>query len=244
MPLETQVLYEFGGFRLNPADHSLVCDGKPVPLTPKSFEILVTLVERNGLLVTKDELMKRIWPDSFVEEANLSVNVSALRKALGDTTEHQEFIETVPKLGYRFIAPVKPIRHGSSAEVASISEGPRERAIPQVDETKQSSFVALPAAIPAPPPSHTKEIRLGLFALVAVAIGLAGLGYWLSRKEVPKARVAAEPRRLAILPFRNIKKDPGSDFLGYSLADAVITKMGFVRVLRLRPSYAVEKYRD
>src|SRR6266496_4217049 len=112
MTLETQVLYEFHNFRLNPAEHSLMSGGKAVPLTPKSFDILLTLNERNGRLVTKDELMKKIWPDSFVEEANLTVNVSALRKALGDTPEHQQYIETVPKLGYRFIAPVKEVRNG------------------------------------------------------------------------------------------------------------------------------------
>ena len=121
MPLETQVLYEFDQFRLNPADHSLLCDGKPVSLTPKSFDILVTLIERNGLLVTKDELMKKIWPDSFVEEANLTVNVSALRKALGDTPEHQQYIETVPKLGYRFMARVTA-RNGRLAPVVEIPE--------------------------------------------------------------------------------------------------------------------------
>src|SRR5690348_6378287 len=106
MALESKVLYEFDSFRLNPADHSLVCGEKPVSLTPKSFDILVTLIERNGQLVTKDELMRKIWPDSFVEEANLTVNVSALRRALGDTPEHQQYIETVPKLGYRFTARV------------------------------------------------------------------------------------------------------------------------------------------
>src|SRR5215475_1542365 len=106
MALETQLLYEFDGFRLNPADHSLLCAGKPISLTPKTFDILVTLIEKNGQLVTKDELMRKIWPDSFVEEANLTVNVSALRKALGDSPENQQYIETVPKLGYRFTARV------------------------------------------------------------------------------------------------------------------------------------------
>ena len=239
MPMETQVLYEFGEFRLNPAEHSLLCDGKPVPLTPKSFEILVTLIERQGRLVTKDELMKKIWPDSFVEEANLSVNVSALRKALGDTPEHQQFIETVPKLGYRFIARVTPIRNWSPGEIASASSGPEEQDKSETGEPKQS-----PVDLPGAGLSHTKQIRVGLFAVVVVAIALAGLGYWRSRKEVPTTKVVSQPRRLAILPFQNIRKDSGSDFLGYSLADAVITRLGFVRALRVRPSYAIEKYRD
>ena len=226
MPMETQVLYEFGEFRLNPAEHSLLCDGKPVPLTPKSFEILVTLIERQGRLVTKDELMKKIWPDSFVEEANLSVNVSALRKALGDTPEHQQFIETVPKLGYRFIARVTPIRNWSPGEIASASSSPEEQDKSETGEPKQS-----PVVLPGAGLSHTKQIRVGLFAVVVVAIALAGLGYWRSRKEVPTTKVVSQPRRLAILPFQNIRKDSGSDFLGYSLADAVITRLGFVRAL-------------
>jgi len=108
MALEIQVLYEFDRYRLDPADHSLLCDGKPVSLTPKSFEILVILIQNSGRLLTKDELMKRVWPDSFVEEANLTVNISALRKALGETSDNQQFIETVPKLGYRFVAQPPP----------------------------------------------------------------------------------------------------------------------------------------
>src|SRR5450755_2823893 len=118
MSLETQVIYEFDNFRLNPAEHSLLCGGKAVPLTPKSFEILIALIERQGMLVTKDELMSKIWPDSFVEEANLTVNVSALRRAFGDTPGHQEFIETVPKRGYRFIAAVRAVRNGNSRDTA------------------------------------------------------------------------------------------------------------------------------
>ena len=93
------MLYEFDSFRLNPADHSLLCGGKPVSLTPKSFDILVTLIESNGRLVTKDELMKKIWPDSFVEEANLTVNVSALRKALGDTPSISNTSKQCPSSG-------------------------------------------------------------------------------------------------------------------------------------------------
>jgi len=236
MPLETQVLYEFGSFRLNPADHSLLSAGKPVPLTPKSFEILVMLVERKGSLVTKDELMKRIWPDSFVEEANLSVNVSALRKALGDTPEHQQYIETVPKLGYRFIAPVSTVSTGTS--IATIKA-------PIANEEPMS---VLPVETTQPILVETKPVvpqRRSLWGLVALAVAaVLVVGYWQLRKTQQLQKISTEPRRLAILPFRNLKPDPASDFLGYSLADAVITRLGSVQSLRVRPSYAVEKYRD
>jgi len=236
MPLETQVLYEFGSFRLNPADHSLLSAGKPVPLTPKSFEILVMLVERKGSLVTKDELMKRIWPDSFVEEANLTVNVSALRKALGDTTEHQQYIETVPKLGYRFIAPVSTVSTGISIVPTQASTTTEEPISVAPIETKQSILVEIK------PDVSRRRILWGILS-IAVAAVLA-VGYWQLPKAPKSQRVSTEPRRLAILPFRNMKPDPASDFLGYSLADAVITRLGSVQSLRVRPSYAVEKYRD
>jgi eukaryotic-like serine/threonine-protein kinase len=106
MSAETKVLYEFGNFRCDPWEHLLLCDGRPVSLSPKSFEILVALIQNQGRLLTKDDLMQQVWPDSFVEEANLTVNISALRKVLGETPGGQQYIETVPKRGYRFVAPV------------------------------------------------------------------------------------------------------------------------------------------
>jgi DNA-binding winged helix-turn-helix (wHTH) protein/TolB-like protein len=241
MALEIQVLYEFDTFRLNPADHSLLCQGKPVPLTPKSFEILVALIERNGRLVTKDELMKKIWPDSFVEEANLTVNVSALRKALGDTTAHQQYIETVPKLGYRFIAPITELRDRSLANPAQVASLAPEAIQPETAPTKQPT-----AVVPAPqPPRRISRPSWGVLAIVAAGIVVvAALAFWANRKESPLTPAVQEPRRLAILPFRNVKHDASTDFLGYSLADAIITKLGYVQALRVRPSYAIEKYRD
>src|SRR5439155_4522327 len=107
MSAETKVLYEFDKYRCDPREHLLLHDGKPVSLSPKSFEILVALIRSNGRLLMKDELMHQVWPDSFVEEANLTVNISALRKVLGETPDGQQYIETVPKRGYRFVAPVK-----------------------------------------------------------------------------------------------------------------------------------------
>jgi len=111
MSSETKVFYEFGRFRCDPGEQLVLCNGKPISLSPKSFEILLALVRSNGHLLTKDELMRQVWPDSFVEEANLTVNISALRKALGETSDGQQFIETVPKRGYRFIAAVTEKQH-------------------------------------------------------------------------------------------------------------------------------------
>jgi eukaryotic-like serine/threonine-protein kinase len=111
MPSETKLLYEFGKFHCDPREHLLLCDGKPVSLSPKSFEILLALIRSRGRLLMKDDLMQQVWPDSFVEEANLTVNISALRKVLGETPEGQQYIETVPKRGYRFVVPVTEKQH-------------------------------------------------------------------------------------------------------------------------------------
>jgi len=126
MSAETKVLYEFGKFRLDPREQLLLCDSKPVSLSPKSFEILIALIRSNGQLLMKDELMPQVWPDSFVEEANLTVNISALRKVLSETPGGQQYIETVPKRGYRFVAPVTEHREDSrstpSAQTSAVKQ--------------------------------------------------------------------------------------------------------------------------
>lgn len=96
---ETQHLYEFGPFRLDPAERLLTHGGRAVTLTHKAFDTLVVLVEYAGHLLEKDELLKRVWPDTFVEESNLAQNIRALRRALGDDHDEPRYIETVPKVG-------------------------------------------------------------------------------------------------------------------------------------------------
>src|SRR5262245_51879918 len=107
MSLQTKHLYEFGPFVLDAEERVLRRDGQPVALTPKAFDTLLALLERNGRVVGKEELMNRVWPDSFVEESNLAFNISVLRKTLAEGGEEAQFIETVPKRGYRFVASVR-----------------------------------------------------------------------------------------------------------------------------------------
>jgi DNA-binding winged helix-turn-helix (wHTH) protein len=102
-------LYEFGAFQLDPPERLLLCDGQPVPMPPRAFDLLVFLVERRGHLIEKDELLREVWHGSFVEEGNLSVTVSVLRKALNDDRGQHKYIETVSKRGYRFVRFVKVV---------------------------------------------------------------------------------------------------------------------------------------
>jgi DNA-binding winged helix-turn-helix (wHTH) protein/Tfp pilus assembly protein PilF len=99
-------VFEFGHFILAPKERLLLCGGEPVPLTPKAFDLLVVLVDRSGHLVSKDDLLHQVWPDTFVEEVNLTVNISALRKALDREGNGVGMIQTVPTHGYRFVGPV------------------------------------------------------------------------------------------------------------------------------------------
>ena len=109
MDAHPQNIYEFGAFRLDLAERLLTLNGSPVAMTPKAFEVLTLLVERRGHLVEKDELIREIWPEAFVEEANLSRTIWMLRQALDDDRNGHGIIQTVPKHGYRFVADVKEI---------------------------------------------------------------------------------------------------------------------------------------
>src|SRR6266404_3839229 len=104
---QSQHFYEFGRFRVNTGDRLLVRDQEIVQLTPKVFDILLALVESSGQVISKDSLMKRVWPDTFVEEGNLTQNISLLRKALGEGQNGHQYIETVSRRGYRFVASVR-----------------------------------------------------------------------------------------------------------------------------------------
>jgi len=131
MTQATSSIYEFGPFRLAPNERLLLKDGHSITLAPKVFETLLLLVQNSGHAMGKDKLMEIIWPDSFVEETNLAQNISILRKALGEGEKGAKYIETVPKLGYRFVMPVKEI--GNDASSLIIRERTRARII--VEET-------------------------------------------------------------------------------------------------------------
>jgi DNA-binding winged helix-turn-helix (wHTH) protein/tetratricopeptide (TPR) repeat protein len=132
-------IYEFCGFRLESAQRRLLYQGKPVQLKPKVLDLLEFLVERRGELIVKEELMKEIWPDTIVEENNITVSMSMLRKILGEDRENPKFIETVPRLGYRFVAEVVEI---STAPAAARDD--RQLIPSEPEEERIDSLAVLP----------------------------------------------------------------------------------------------------
>jgi DNA-binding winged helix-turn-helix (wHTH) protein len=113
-----RIIYEFDEFRVDTGQFLLMKGGRTTPITPTVFRILLALLERPGENVTKEELMKFVWPDSFVEEGNLNRNVSTLRKILGEKPSEHKYIETIPKMGYRFIAPVRRVDYQPPAGIS------------------------------------------------------------------------------------------------------------------------------
>lgn len=134
-------LYEFGPFRLDPAEHTLLREGQPIPLRPKVFDILLVLVENHGHLVEKEALMNSVWTEQFVEEGNINKNISMLRRALCEGENGQQFIETVPKRGYRFIADVRKVNADETTELAPQTQAPAVvETIPQHSKDAERSY--------------------------------------------------------------------------------------------------------
>lgn len=249
-------VYEFGPFRLDAAERLLLRAGHPVPLTPKAFDTLRYFVENHQRLLSKDELIAQLWPDSFVEESNLAQNVSAVRRALGEKPEGGQYIETVPKRGYRFVGEVtqswEPARQSATAPALAPAGGEPQtqpappEPIPTSDEPAEEPLSATPVAesivqaahpIAATPPAGVRRytrlwIGLGVLALLTVTLGI------LWQRQF-RATQQAERPRLAVLPLRNLKPAPETDFLSFSLADAIITRLSYVGALTVRPSAVV-----
>src|SRR5580692_1927967 len=136
-------LYEFGPFRVDPEKETLLREGEPVALTPKTFQILLVLIRHNQEVVTKDDLMKAVWPDTFVEEANLSRNVFVLRKALGESPPEQRYIITVPGQGYRFAENVRFV----PAQQLSVVAAKHEKVEIQLAESRPWRGIAVAAIV-------------------------------------------------------------------------------------------------
>lgn len=157
MTMQQPQIYEFGRFRLDAAERTLLRAGEPVPLTPKVFGILLALVENSGRVVEKDELMRQVWPDSFVEEGNLTQNISLLRKALGETSDGKPYIETVARRGYRFVASVTKSGNG---EAAGTPAALRLAAGEIAEETTNDAMVARHAFAPEPFAAESSMIEV------------------------------------------------------------------------------------
>ena len=223
--------YEFGRFRLKVAERVLLREGELVPLTPKVFDILVTLVEHGGQVVAKDDLMKRVWPNTFVEEGNLTQNISLLRKALGESPGGLQFIETVPRRGYRFVADTSQSWHEEPIESAPADSPPLADPVVSIPNTK-SQAANQSAGIKRTP----------VFALVAgiVVVSIIGLFYYTG---LGNAGNTAPIQSIAVLPFVDESSDPDAQYINDKIAESLINSLSKLPQLRVVPRSVVAGYK-
>jgi DNA-binding winged helix-turn-helix (wHTH) protein len=200
MATEPRILYEFGPFRMDPDRQVLLRENVPVPVTPKAFETLLALVRRSRDVVSKEELLKEVWPDSFVEESNLSQSIFLLRKALGDTPENRQYIVTLPGRGYRFAAQVRTVTEQGEALVAQA----RTRTQIVIEENE-----AAPGEVRKLLPIPLKPGRKFLLPVGAVVLLLALGAFFLLRAHRP--RNLDEKASILVGNFINTTGDPVFD---------------------------------
>lgn len=210
-----KTIYEFGEFRLDREARILVQGGKIVPVTPKAIQILLTLVERPGQVVAKDDLIKAVWPDTFVEESNLTSNISILRKQLGIHPQGGEYIETIPKRGYRFIATVTQI--GDEAKNGAVTS-----------EQKRTS---------------SRRVVLGIATGLCVLLLLALL-LERSRIRLPAFDTPPHIEALAVLPLANLSGDPAQEYFADGMTEALTADLAQIGALKVISRTSVMQYKN
>jgi DNA-binding winged helix-turn-helix (wHTH) protein/TolB-like protein len=218
----------FGCFRLDVNERLLDAKGKPVPLTPKVFDLLLLLAQNPGKLLGKDWLIDALWPGTFVEEANLTVNISTLRRAL-ESAGGSHYIETVPKRGYRFTAEVLEISPPFEVDLSNVS-------IPAEPASLESQRLV----------GKTRSLARMCLAGTAIALIVAALSYFWVVRWNRRNEGIVWVRSIAVLPFRPLipssDKPSENTYLGPGMSDAIIRKLSAIRRVTVRATSAVQKY--
>lgn len=211
--------YEFGAFRLIPSERQLLRDATPVSLPPKSFDLLVLLLEKSGHLIEKEELMQKLWPDSFVEEANLTHHIWTLRRTLGEQEDGQPYIQTVPRRGYRFIADV---RRASSHDDALDTN--QHGALPATSETAVTNVR-----------QHRSLTPIRAISLLGLLISaLLVLGYFVYSRNKSSSAPQAGKIVLLVLPFENASGNSEEQYFSDGMTEEMITELATLRPERVR----------
>ncbi len=256
----------FDGFQLDPHKRLLLRDGHAVQLSSKAFDLLLALVESGGREISKDELMERVWADQIVEDANLTVTMSHLSKALGEKASEHRFIVTIPGRGYRFVGESQAAesliveQHTVSQIVIEQNERdndtivfPARAFLPVVDgsdlagsadilsasssNVMRTAMSALPARDARAPSSHRLIALAAAVALLAITIG----GYYLWTKRGPTTGVP-QIKSIAVLPFKPLLAESRDESLELGMADTLIARLSNIREISVRPISSVRKY--
>jgi TolB-like protein/DNA-binding winged helix-turn-helix (wHTH) protein/Flp pilus assembly protein TadD len=233
MPLQAKVIFEFGPFRMDPAERLLLREKAPVQLPPKVFDVLVVMVASRGRLLGKDELLRTVWPDTFVEESNLALYISLLRKALRDSEDGFQYIETVPRHGYRFVAEVREIADSPDSGVSPVAT-PRRQPTPEIGGGH---------GVPEPA-SPWNRFRHRAFAITGLAILLAALILALPLWKGQRNPVPEPIRSLAVLPLQNLSGDPAQQYFADGMTEALITDIAKIAGLKVISRTSIMQFKD
>ncbi len=226
-------IYEFGPFRLDVAEHRLLEGDRGIALKPKVFETLVLLVRNAGHLLSKQDLMTQLWPDTVVDETNLNKNVWLIRRALGGSGDSAEYIETVPRIGYRFVGSVcraEPVGPPSAEPAALAAAEPATSA----------------RATPPPPPVPRRHSRTPAVVAAAAILLLGAFGAWVAWRSAHASAGSTDGAlrpTISVLGFRNLSNRPDLDWIGTALSEMLQAELAPGSTYRLMPVESADRLR-
>jgi DNA-binding winged helix-turn-helix (wHTH) protein/TolB-like protein/Tfp pilus assembly protein PilF len=253
MSKELNRLYEFGIYRLDVENRVLLRNEQTVHLPPKAIGLLIVLVERNGQIVSKEQLMNLLWRDAIVEDANLTQHIFLLRKLFGEQVNGQKYIETIPRRGYRFVAEVKTLTPSANYNKLDLSTSPRiiekhtyaeiitEAETEDLNESQPITDLSFDRPsqklLTAGHQPLWKNWKAGVALLIFVLLTttVTFIIYFNSSRQ-------AEIKTVAVLPLRSLTPNEEDPSLGLKLADALIQQLGRLRQIVVRPTRAIQRY--
>lgn len=214
-------IFEFGPFRLDVAEHVLSEAGRPIPLKPKVFETLVILVRNSGHLLTKRDLMSALWPETVVDETNLTKNIWLIRRALGEREDSAVYIETVPRVGYRFVGAIRRLE----------ADGPA------------TARPAPPGAVADEAPASAPRRGRPWPWLAAVLLAAAGALWLVARTRASSGRSTGPQRSVAVLGFRNLSGRADLDWMATALREMLQAELSSASSYRVLAAESAERIR-
>jgi len=236
MSEETRPIYSFDGFIVDPTRRLLLRDGNPIQLTAKAFDLLLALVESSGLELSKEELMQRVWANQIVEDANLTVTMANLRKALGEKASEHRFIVTIPGKGYRFVAEM--VERSPQSELIVETTTKAEVTVEEEilsDELQERSIATRPLLLTSG--ARRTAWLIGVASLAVIVILITGYLFWF-RRPTTTSKITS----IAVLPFKPLVATNRDESLELGMADTLIARLSNIREITVRPISSVRRY--
>jgi TolB-like protein/DNA-binding winged helix-turn-helix (wHTH) protein len=226
-----KTVYRFGPFQADAAKRLLVRDGEPVAITSKVFDTLLLLIRHRGQVLAKEVLLSGIWPDTVVEEKNLTVNISALRKALGENPQDHRYIVTAPGRGYSFVADVEV---GEVGKVGKVGSDTAPAGLPPLLVQEQVT-----RSVTIEQEKYTNRRGVWIAAAVVVFLGIASAAWWRETRQAPRVPI----RSIAVLPFRNLSGDQDREYFSDGTTEALISNLSSIHALKVISPTTMLRYK-